>query len=171
LGFRFFRKNKFLIIKGTLVTKIWDQKVINLGGKQYTLDDIEKRILLNITDDKPLIHAAVVCASVSCPNLRTEAFEADKLYVQMNEQMTSWMKDSTKGFKLDKEKNEVSLSKIYFWYTKDFANHVNGTVLDYVVKHVSAEDAEYIIRNSETIKTKFMDYNWRVNDEKSRLKY
>ena len=89
----------------------------------------------------------------------------------MNDQMSKWMKDETKGYKLTKENNEIHLSKIYFWYTKDFERHVNGTLVDYISKYIPKEDNDYINRNIDLIKIKFMDYNWRINDLRSVLKY
>ena len=57
------------------INSVWDIDFIKIEGKTYSLNDIEHRILRREFDE-PRIHFAIVCASISCPKLRNEAFEA-----------------------------------------------------------------------------------------------
>ena len=63
-------------------------------------DRDDKRVLRALPVSKewadPRIHGCIVCASLSCPNLRGEAYEAARLSEQMDEQCTSWLSNSTK---------------------------------------------------------------------------
>jgi len=53
-----------------------------IDGKLYSLDDIEKGMLLKMGD--PRVHFAVNCASESCPKLLNEAYVASKLDKQLD---------------------------------------------------------------------------------------
>src|SRR6185437_11852104 len=50
----------------------WEKKFFRIGKKKYKLDRIEHHILRKQFDD-PRVHFAIVCASMSCAKLRTEA--------------------------------------------------------------------------------------------------
>ena len=65
-------------IKIPFVTTPWAAKFFSIGGERMSLDNIEHGILRKKFDD-PRIHFSLVCASMSCPRLRNEAYTADKL--------------------------------------------------------------------------------------------
>ena len=77
--------------------KIWGYRVGKVGGKSMSLDHVEKKILLKKYKD-PRIHFAVVCASVSCPDLRTEPYTAAKLETQLSEQTATFLKNPKKAY-------------------------------------------------------------------------
>ena len=62
---------------GGFFSPVWKKNVGNVAGKERTLDEIEHKILRKL--DEPRIHVAIVCASVSCPDLRLEAFKVETL--------------------------------------------------------------------------------------------
>eukprot|EP01104_Vermistella_antarctica_P012740 TRINITY_DN3744_c0_g1_i2.p1 TRINITY_DN3744_c0_g1~~TRINITY_DN3744_c0_g1_i2.p1 ORF type:complete len:148 (+),score=9.15 TRINITY_DN3744_c0_g1_i2:190-633(+) len=80
---------------------IWGFTAGQVAGKSYSLDDIEGMLrdppanMGNFTEDSRL-HAAIVCASISCPNLRNEAFSpSDNVYnFQMTDQMQSFLSNN-----------------------------------------------------------------------------
>jgi hypothetical protein len=80
----------------------WDIRFINIGGKTYDLNNIEHKILRRQFDD-PRIHFALVCASVSCPRLRTDAYTGAQLNAQLE--------DAGKDFLADRSKNRISADK------------------------------------------------------------
>lgn len=47
--------------------------------------------------EDPRLHACIVCASISCPNVRREAYTVDKIDQQMTDQMTSFLANPKKG--------------------------------------------------------------------------
>ena len=131
----------------------WDIKFITIGGEKYDLNNIEHKILRNQFDD-PRIHFALVCASISCPRLRDEAFTGSGINAQLE--------DAGKEFLNDKSKNNIradkaDLSKYFSWYKGDFTK--NGTLVDYLNKYSSTKI---------TSKTKIgsLDYNWGLNEQK-----
>jgi len=65
--------------------KPWDEAFIKIGGKNYSLNNIETDFLRKKFSD-PRIHFAINCASQSCPRLLNEAFTPEKIELQLNEQ-------------------------------------------------------------------------------------
>ena len=56
----------------------WKKKIVQVAGRSLSLDDIEHGILREEWSD-PRIHYSVNCASIGCPNIRAEAWEAETL--------------------------------------------------------------------------------------------
>ncbi len=131
----------------------WDIKFITIGGKKYDLNNIEHSILRKKFND-PRIHFALVCASISCPRLRNEAYTAARLNAQLE--------DAGRGFLNDKSKNKVAadkaeLSKYFSWYKGDFTK--NSSLPDYINKYSQTKI------NADT-KICSLDYNWNLNEQK-----
>ncbi len=101
---------------GSLFSPVWGKEAGIIGGKPVSLDEIEHEILRPMGE--PRVHFAIVCASLSCPNLRTEAFTAEKLEQQLDDQTRSFLQDSSKGLAL--EGNRVRVSQIFDWFGEDF---------------------------------------------------
>lgn len=101
---------------GSLFSPVWGKEAGIIGGKPVSLDEIEHEILRPMGE--PRVHFAIVCASLSCPNLRTEAFTAEKLEQQLEDQTRSFLQDSSKGMAL--EGNRVRVSQIFDWFDEDF---------------------------------------------------
>ena len=137
---------------GNFISTAQDKKVVTLFGKTTTLNYVEHD-LLRAKYSEPRIHFAIVCAAVSCPALRSEAFVADKLEAQLA--------DQAKTFLTDKSKNEykggvLHLSKIFDWFEGDFTKggkSIAGYVNPWFAEDVSGSDV------------KFKDYNWALNKQ------
>ena len=104
---------------GNIFSPVWSIPAGNVGGKMYTLHSIEHEILRPMKE--PAIHFAIVCASVSCPDLLPEAYTAAALKSQMKSQVNRFLGNREKGMRVDGEKKTVHLSMIFDWYEKDFA--------------------------------------------------
>jgi len=101
---------------------LWDHSPFGkrkhrIGGRDVSLDDIEHGA------GRPeigfRIHAAVVCAAVSCPPLRRQAFVADRLDEQLDDQMRTWLaREDLNRYDLDE--GVARLSKIFDWFSEDF---------------------------------------------------
>ena len=129
----------------------WDIKFIKLGDKTYDLNNIEHSILRKDFTD-PKIHAAVNCASISCPKLRTEAYIAEKLESQMEDQMRSFINNADKN---TIGKNEVKISPIFKWFSGDFTEE--GDIIDYLNKYAK-------VKISAKADINYTDYNWNLNE-------
>jgi len=103
--------------------KPWDIPFIKIGGKSYSLNNIEHDILRAKYKD-PRIHFAVNCASISCPLLLDKAFTAENLDSAMNQQATRFINDNKRN-KISS--NSAQLSKIFEWFKSDFEQ--GGTLI------------------------------------------
>mgnify|MGYP001598101246 FL=1 len=142
---------------GSLFKSVWKQPAGKVGGKQRTLNVIEHEILRKMNE--PRIHSAIVCASVSCPDLRLEAYTIDKLNEQLDDQLEKFLLSREKGMKLDGKKNRVYLSSIFKWFKQDFEG--KGGVIKYISQYVTAEKKK--VMNHAKLEIIYMDYNWNIN--------
>ena len=138
------------------VNSIWDDEFIDIQGEIYDLNGIEHGILRkNFPDGR--IHAAINCASYSCPRLRNEAFTADRLESQLEDAMRLFVNDPLRN-RVTAEKAE--LSKIFSWFGGDFKKDA-GSVREFV-NHYANEPLE------PSGKISHLKYDWRLNDVKSK---
>jgi hypothetical protein len=134
------------------VNSVWDIAFIPMGKEKIDLNYIEHTILRKEFKD-PRIHAAINCASFSCPLLRNEAYYASRLDEQLNDAMRKFVNDSQRN-QLDK--SNIKISKIFSWFAGDFK--LNGSsVVDYLNKYAKK-------RVQPNAKIDFLEYQWELND-------
>jgi Protein of unknown function, DUF547 len=138
----------------------WKQPVVRLLGKKQTLDYLENDLLRPKYKD-PRVHFAINCASIGCPILRNEAFQAQKLSAQMDEQTRIFLKDPTKN-RLDAKNKTLYLSSIFHWFKGDFVGK-SGSVEKFIAPYISASDRAIIEKGGLTIKN--TDYSWSLNKQ------
>jgi len=110
---------------GSIFKGAWKIKFFSLlGGKIQTLDGIEHDWLRPQFKDYR-IHAAVNCASVSCPVLRGEAYTPSQLDAQLDQQMKVWINDSSRN-QIKAGAVTWRVSKIFDWYSADFKDWGSG---------------------------------------------
>jgi hypothetical protein len=94
----------------------WRAKLLRVEGHDLSLDNIEHDILPKKFPD-PLIHYALNCASVGCPNLQMRAYRAATLDDQLQAGAHAYV-NNPRG--LSVSGNRLTASKIYRWYATDF---------------------------------------------------
>ena len=105
---------------GGLFSSPWEKDFFSLLGQKRTLDWLEHE-KIRVDFDEPRIHAALVCAAVSCPKLREEAFIGNRLNKQLEDQMVTFLSDDDKNGLDD---NGLYLSKIFDWHAEDFTGRL-----------------------------------------------
>lgn len=101
---------------GSLLSPVWGKPTGSIDGKTVSLDDIENKTLRPM--DEPRIHFAIVCASVSCPDLRNTPYTASKLNDQLDEQVRQFLANADKGLRIGDK--TIQISRIFDWFEKDF---------------------------------------------------
>ncbi|MFT7226889.1 MAG: hypothetical protein ACI92C_002433 [Neolewinella sp.] len=129
--------------------KPWDVKWIEIGGKTYSLNNIEHDIIRPRYKDAR-IHFAVNCAAASCPPLPNKAFTASNL--------NSLLASRTKSFVQNGRYNtitteKVQVSKIFDWYGEDFGD-LRGFLNKYTRTEISA-----------STDISFQEYDWALNEQ------
>lgn len=138
------------------VSTTWDIKFIELGGERINLNRIEHGIIRNEFEE-PRIHFAVNCASVSCPILRNEAYNADNLEEQLEDQVKTFINDPSRNKFISEEKAEVS--KLFTWFAGDFKKK-DKSIIDFINRY------SYQKLKPEA-ELSYLEYNWGLNDVKS----
>ena len=85
-----------IVLGSLLKTTAWDIRFATVGGKKFTLNEIEHEIIRRQFKDSRA-HFALNCASGSCPILRREAYEAGTLERQLDEQGRLFVQDAAKN--------------------------------------------------------------------------
>jgi hypothetical protein len=139
---------------------VWDQIAGRIGGNDISLNDIEHERLRKIWDE-PLIHACIVCASASCPDLRAEAFVVSSLKEQMEDQMRLWLKNDSKGIRFSG--NTLQLSRIFLWFSADFGEMAG--IKSFLSTYCSEDDNKSLRERLERgkLEVRYFDYNWKIN--------
>lgn len=153
------------------IRSIWDfgkifgnpfkDEFFNLFGRPYSLDGIEHDTLRRRgAYDEPRVHYAVNCASIGCPMLREEAYVAERLERQLEEQAERFLADRKRNrLRAD---GTLEVSKIFDWFKEDF-----GVRERYFARYARwlADDAAGRQRIAEgRAPLEFLDYDWTLND-------
>ncbi len=134
---------------GNLFKPVWKRPAGTIAGKTVTLDEIEHERLRKMND--PRMHMAIVCASVSCPDLRMEAYRASKLDSQLDAQTTAFLNNTGKGLRVGDD--GVQVSRIFKWFAGDF-DALGG---------VGAFIRRYHPLPEKLTIAPVIDYNWSLN--------
>ncbi|MDA9555708.1 DUF547 domain-containing protein [Pelobium sp.] len=110
-------------IKTETQTSPWKIPFFKIGLEEFTLDKIEHEILRKQFQE-PRIHFSIVCASFSCPKFRNEAFIADKLEEQLEDQTSDFINDPDKN---SLNETPIGVSSLFQWYWDDFSNQFTDT--------------------------------------------
>ena len=152
---------------GSFFSSPWKKSFFTLLDEKRSLDDVEHN-MIRVWFERPRIHAAVVCAAVSCPPLRNEAFVADKLDQQLDDQMRQFLSDDQSNT-INLRDNRVKLSSIFKWYVEDFEKGQQGfNSLNDLIKAYRtdiADDPQQLLwLQKQDFKIRYLDYDWRLND-------
>lgn len=135
------------------------RKKFVVGGRYYSLDEIENDVLRPIFKD-PRVHFSIVCASQSCPVLQSKAFRAENIQSRLEDAAKRFLASETR-FKIDRENKIVYLSPIFRWFKKDF-EQAKGSLYDFIADYLeSEEDKAFIKKGDFTIE--YLDYDWGLN--------
>ncbi|MGB0868399.1 MAG: DUF547 domain-containing protein [Flavobacteriales bacterium] len=130
----------------------WHLDIVEVGGKKYTLDQVENKIL-RVDFNDPRIHVGINCASYSCPQLYNKAFTESNV--------ESTLEILTKKFVNDTKRNQITsttvkLSEIFNWFKGDFTK--NGSLIQFLNKYSKT-------KIKADAKIEFLTYNWSLNNK------
>lgn len=139
--------------------KVWDKKWIKIGGLMYSLNQIENDILRPKGDAR--VHYALVCAAKGCPPLRDEAFLANSLDSQLDEQARQYVR-SGPGHSYSTSSMTANVSQLYKWYAKDFGKGAKG-LIEHLAKFATSSVAKAMRNNPSAWKIEYVTYDWSIN--------
>lgn len=131
----------------------WKIPFVVVGGKTYTLDQVENEIL-RVKYFDPRIHVGVNCASGSCPKLANFAFTENNIDTKLESLMKTFINDNSRNLLSFKK---VQISSIFDWYKQDFTK--KGSVIDYINKYAKTPV-------KPKAKISYLTYDWSLNEKK-----
>lgn len=163
------------------VTRFFRRICYNVGGMEFSADDIEHGILranqrypgslwhpfgdkdprykLIIEPLDPRIHFALVCASSSCPPI--EIYSADSLDHDLEISAKTFLNSG--GVQIDRKEKTVWLPQVFNWYGGDFGTS-DEEHLRFVAAYLYREqDRRYLEEGANKLKVKHHPYDWRLN--------
>lgn len=149
---------------------VWNFNKHTVMGRSLTLDNIEHDILRKDFQE-PRIHAALVCAAISCPPLRQEPYTGENLDAQLADQVNIWL-SSPIGLQIDRTQNTVAISSIFDWFGQDWqpqyaiegkfaGSEKERAALNFISNYVSPEDKEYLEQGNYRLN--YLNYDWSLN--------
>lgn len=138
----------------------WDHDLVTIDGIELSLNDIEHRIL-RVLYDEPRIHYAINCASLGCPNLHTEPFDAARIEEQFDEAARTYI-NHPRGARMDNER--LIASSIYDWFEEDFGGS-DESVIAHIREYADADLADALVGLDQL---SAHAYDWSLNEPATR---
>lgn len=113
------------------------------------------------------VHAAIVCASRSCPRLAERAYRGTTLDAQLDEAARRFT-SSPEHVRIGDASRTIDLSSIFSWYETDFTAEVEPSrglgILAWIRAHQDPERrAELERAEAAGYRVTYADYDWRLN--------
>lgn len=133
----------------------WKIRFCQIGGKAFTLDEIEHNIL-RPRFKGPRVHFAVNCASNGCPPLISEPYQGGILDQQLDRSTRRFLNDPKRN---RLEGNTLYVSKIFKWFEDDF----NGDIVGFFLRYAEDDLKNRLLAQEDQIKVKHLHYDWSLN--------
>ncbi|MGH7543131.1 MAG: DUF547 domain-containing protein [Gemmatimonadota bacterium] len=130
-----------------------------VAGRDRTLNEIEKEILLEPPLLTAAIHWGLTCGSRGCPVLRPEPYRGPALERQLEFQAGTYL-NGPAGHRLEPEQRTLYLSRILEWWSEDFEREA-GSVREYAMRYLTGAALE-ALRAGWRID--YLDYDWSLNE-------
>lgn len=140
----------------------FDLPVGVVADTMRTLDEIEHG-LIRERFDEPRIHFALVCAAMSCPPLRREAYTGPALDAQLNDQTRTFLRDATLN-QIPATEDTIRLSRLFDWYQADFGPDAEA-VQQYIASYIDDPDVRQALQEG-TYTVDYMPYDWALNAQR-----
>jgi hypothetical protein len=146
----------------------WHEKLVKAGGQVYHLDNVEHDIIRKQWRE-PRIHFALVCAAMSCPPLRSEAYTGPKLESQLADQARRFLIDTPSANRIDVKSGTVYGSMIYVSYYREDFGSTDGAIGIYLARFYP-DGPEKRLLLSGRFKLVGTHYDWTLNSQEQARK-
>ena len=159
------------------ISGFWTRDYFNVMGRQYTLREIERDVLLKEFGDARICFALSYATRSSAP-LRNESFLGESLDEQLDDQAKKFFANNL-AFKIDAAGKTVYLSTIFSifdWHKDVFLNQcgtdenfrqqqpIDRAALNCIKNYISETDADYLLKQKYTVK--YIKYDWTLNEQR-----
>jgi hypothetical protein len=152
---------------------VWQIGVVRMKNHSFSLEDIQRRQLMEIFRDEK-IHAALACSAKSCPQFPREAFTGPRVEGQLFLAAREFVNNPDFNQIMPGEKN-VHLSRIFKWYTKDFNldfgssdnpnqfNREDMAILSFIAYYLD-DPAKVEYLEEAHYKIKYLSFDWALSE-------
>lgn len=133
----------------------WGVERVVVEGRSLSLDDVEHDVM-RPRFEAALVHYAVNCASIGCPNLKPTAWRGDTLSADLEAAARAYI-NHPRGVRVGADGIEVS--RLYSWFRVDFGGNERG-VVEHLLAYAEPELADRIQANPNIIRH---HYDWSLN--------
>jgi len=127
-------------------SSVWAREAGIIHNKAMSLEDV---LTAGRSLKDPRFHAAVNCASLSCPDLRASAYTESGVHSEFDEQVEKWLSNPSKG--VANKHGKMLVSHIFGWHAEDFSS-----LSSFLAEHLSAQSASVKVAG-------YLPYNWNLN--------
>ena len=140
---------------------IWKDLLLYVGGKPYSLDDMEHKVLRKMSE--PRIHFAVVCASIGCPRLLNEAYVGEKVEEQLELNARDFF---SRPAHFRNKGSQLGLSSILKWYGDDFGRNQSEQLQSYA-RWLPTKQAQRLAQSGRA-SVSYLEYDWAINEQPTK---
>lgn len=133
----------------------WGVERVTVEGEALSLDNIEHDIM-RPKFEASLVHYAVNCASIGCPNLKPTAWRAENLVAELEAAARAYI-NHPRGVTVTPD--GLVVSRIYRWFREDFGDSEAG-VIAHLLRFAEPELAARIEANPALAGH---EYDWALN--------
>ena len=142
---------------------IWQDLLLPVGDASYSLNAIEHDVLRKMGE--PRIHFAIVCASISCPRLRNEAYLPARIESQLADNTRDFF-SRKQNFRIadsggKKNDKTVYVSSILKWFRDDFGGSSKQGLLG-LAEYLPDEASRQLVKSGD-YSLRQIDYDWGLN--------
>jgi hypothetical protein len=145
---------------GSLWRPVWKHDAGNAANRAVSLHEVEHEILRPMGD--PRIHAAIVCASTSCPSLWRRPYSASHIEEELDDAMRRFLANSEKGLQIDLAKQRMRVSQIFKWFAEDF--DALGGVAASIRRHAPETPRRWLETSGRNATIDYLEYDWSLNE-------
>lgn len=138
----------------------FEQPVGTVAGHTLSLDALEHDFIDARFDD-PRFHFAIVCAAMSCPPLRTEAYTGNRIDEQLQDQAEAFIRRHQDN-RIVGRTDEIVLSTVFDWFKDDFGETAAG-VQRYLAGFFDGDTKHRLQQAAFSVS--FAEYDWTLNDQ------
>lgn len=134
----------------------WRTKLVNIEGKEMSLDDIENVVMRPQFSD-PRVHYSINCASLGCPNLPTRPWRAGSLNQDLDHAARAFI-NHRRGVEV-KADGSLKISSIFRWFKEDFGADDQALITHF--KRYADETLQ--AKLSPSVRISEDGYDWKLN--------
>ena len=129
-----------------------------VGGRSYDLRSIENDVLADL--EEPRVHFAIVPAAYSAATLRSEAYRAESLEQQLEDNTREFINDNRKN-RFGLVTGKAKISSIFDDHEKVFGGSERA-VMAFIARYVTKKGAAEVLSQGR-LEIEFMQYDWSIN--------